>query len=130
MKNAFSAATAGIAVSVLLTACSPSANSETPSPSSDPISQMELAFEGSPRQEVIKSSMEKAFAAVSMDATADNLSRAGSTLVAFKDEYGVSEMEILDCIPYRSRDPRVPSLNFPNVAAICVTDLASGVSVP
>lgn len=130
MKNTPLAIVAGISISLLLTACSPSAKSESPAPPSDPVAQMELTFEGSPRQEVISASMEKAFSAVSMEATVDNLSRAGSTLVAFKQEYGVSEMEILDCIPYRSRDPRVPSLNFPNVAAVCVTDLASGVSVP
>lgn len=123
--------TQAVATALILSGCaSASSARESSGPPSDAISQMEISFDGSPRQSVIREAMNKAFTAVGMSASEENQSRAGSTLVSFRKEYGISEMEILDCIPYRANDPRVPELNFPNVAAVCVTDLSSGVSVP
>ncbi len=119
-----------ISVPLAVSACSSTTSNTHSAPPSDAISQMEIAFDDSPRQSVIKESMDKAFAAVNMTASEDNLSRAGSVLVEFRKKYGISEMEILDCIPYRADDPRAPQVNFGTIAAVCVTDLASGIKVP
>lgn len=131
MRMSIKTATVGIVLVTSLTACS--SGSEKSQPTSVPtnaLAQMEIAFEGSPQQATLQSALDKAFAAVNMTETEDNLSRAGSTLVAMRKEYGISEMDILACMPYRAEDPRAPAVNFPNVAAVCVTDLASGVTVP
>ena len=97
---------------------------------SDPIAQMEIAFDGHPRKAEIQVAMDRAFSALGETPTSDTYSRAGSVLVSFRKEYGVSEMKILECMPYRANDSRAPQKIFPSVAAVCLTDLASGVKVP
>lgn len=74
--------------------------------------------------------MDRAISAVGEVPSDDIYSRAGSVLVSFRKEYGISEMKILECMPYRANDPRSPEKTFPNIAAVCLTDLSSGVKVP
>lgn len=112
---------------IALSACS-SGNDEdsADSRSTDPLEQMSVAFQGSPSIEEIQRSMDNAFAATDTETTAENYSRAGSTLVSLRKEYGIEEMDILECIPTRQTDPRIATHDFPSVAAVCVTDIASG----
>ena len=99
---------------------------DTSDPPTDPLDQMSVAFEGTPSRDDIQRRLDAAFAATNTEATADNYSRAGSVLVTFRQDHGLEEMDILDCIPTRAQDPRVSTLDFPSVAAVCVTDMASG----
>lgn len=108
-----------------LVACS--AQPEAPkTPPSDPLDQMLISFNGNPSKTEIKQAMDNALNATDTVISNENYSRAGSVLVTFRKEYGIDEMEVLECVPTATRDPRVPELSFPNVAAVCVTDLASG----
>lgn len=117
-----------LCVALTLTGCSSSEKStQSTQPPSGPIEQMEVAFEGSHRKAEIKEALDKAFDAVGGDR---DYSRAGSVLVAFRKKYGISEMDVLACMPYRANDSRAPKKNFGNVAAVCLTDLASEVDVP
>lgn len=131
MRKSLEISVLTISTVLILSGCSStSSTAETSGPPTDAIAQMEIAFEDSPRQAVIREAMDKAFSAVEMTPTADDLSRAGSVLVSFRKKYGISEMEILECMPHRAADPRAPEVNFGTIAAVCVTDLSSGVSVP
>jgi exopolysaccharide biosynthesis predicted pyruvyltransferase EpsI len=87
---------------------------------------MSISFAGSPSRNEIQRKVDAAFAATDTPITEENFTRAGSVLIAFRKEHGLNEMQILDCIPRRAADPRVPSLSFPNVAAVCVSDMAAG----
>lgn len=87
---------------------------------------MVVAFNGSPSAEAIREGMDNALTATKMPITEENYSRAGSVLVAFRKKYGINEMDILACIPGTVTDPRVPALNFANVAAVCNVKLVSG----
>ncbi|MCO4276720.1 hypothetical protein NG701_20260 [Pseudarthrobacter sp. HLT3-5] len=92
-------------------------------PPSDPLEQMLISFNGSPSMSEIKVAMSNAFAATDTAATDENYSRAGSVLVGFRQEYGIDEMDILECIPGSANDPRVKDNTFGSIAAVCLTDL-------
>lgn len=109
-----------------LAGCSAEAEPEPEPLPEDPIAQMEIAFNDHPRKAVIREALDAAFAATDTPATSDNYSRAGSVLVTFREKYGIDEMDILECVPSRADDPRAPEKTFPNVAAVCLTDLAGG----
>lgn len=109
-----------------LVSCSSEADEEVDGPPSDPLKQMLIAFNGSPSMVEIQESMDNALNATGTPVSEENYSRAGSVLVEFRKEYGINEMEILECIPTATTDPRLPELSFPNVAAVCVTDMVSG----
>lgn len=106
---------------LMVSACSGGAEPETPEGA---LAEMEAAFNGHPRQSEIQQALDAAFAATDTDATEENYSRAGSVLVALRQEHGIDEMEILECIPTRANDPRVPENTFPNIAAVCSIDLS------
>lgn len=109
-----------------LVSCSSEADDEADGPPSDPLKQMLIAFNGSPTMVEIQEAMDNALNATGTPVSEENYSRAGSVLVEFRKEYGINEMEILECIPTATTDPRLPELSFPNVAAVCVTDMVSG----
>ena len=90
------------------------------------LDQMSIAFNGSPSKTEVQASMDAALAATDMAMTERNYSRAGSVLVSFRKKYGHDEMDILECIPRRTGDPRVTTLDFPTVAAVCVADMTTG----
>lgn len=126
--------TAAVAVIALMTlgGCSsdsePEAETTTAAEApSDPLDQMLISFNGSPSKIEIQQAMDDALNATDTAISDDMYSRAGSVLVSFREEYGVDEMEILDCMPTATTDPRLPEVTFPNVAAVCVTDIAEGV---
>lgn len=93
-------------------------------PPSKPLEQMLISFNGSPTVGEITEALNDAFTATDTPVTDENYSRAGSVLVKFRQEYGVDEMEILDCIPGSANDPRVNDNAFASIAAVCVTDLS------
>lgn len=109
-----------------LVACSPQSEAEPGPPPSDPLDQMLISFNGNPSRTEIKQAMDDALNATDTAISDENYSRAGSVLVTFRKEYGIDEMDVLECVPTATRDPRVPELSFSNVAAVCVTDLVSG----
>lgn len=110
----------------VLAACSAQPEAAPEPPPSDPLDQMLISFNGNPSKTEIKQAMDDALNATDTVISNESYSRAGSVLVTFRKEYGIDEMEVLECVPTATRDPRVPELSFPNVAAVCVTDLASG----
>lgn len=114
------------ALSVLASCSAAEPDSADSAASFTAVEQMSVAFDGMPDEATIQSALDRAFAATDLEATEDNYSRAGSVLVTFRKEYGITEMDILDCIPSRQRDPRITEHTFSNVAAVCVTDLATG----
>ena len=87
---------------------------------------MTISFSGSPSKSEIQEALDKALNATDTAITSENYSRAGSVLVTFRKEYGIPEVDILRCIPTKVTDPRVPEVNFANVAAVCNTSLVSG----
>ncbi len=91
---------------------------------SDALSMMESAFVGSPSRSTIKARIDRAMDLYQLRRTEENYSRAGSTLVALRREYGASEMEILDYM-ICSYVPGV-SLLFHEAAAFAVTFLSVG----
>lgn len=109
-----------------LVGCSSQGDDEADGPPSDPLEQMLIAFNGSPSKVEIQEAMDNALNATETPISEENYSRAGSVLVEFRNEYGINEMDILECVPTATTDPRLPELSFPNVAAVCVTDMASG----
>lgn len=52
-----------------------------------------------------------------------NYSRTGSVLATRREEFGINEMDVLDCIPTATTDPRLPEMTSANIAAVCITDL-------
>lgn len=109
-----------------LVACSAQPEAEPAPPPSDALDQMLISFNGDPSKTEIKQAVDNALNATDTVISDANYSRAGSVLVTFRKEYGIDEMDVLECIPKTTRDARVPELSFPNVAAVCVTDLVSG----
>lgn len=91
----------------------------------DPLDQMLISFNGDPSKREIQEALDDAFAATETAPTADNYSRAGSVLVTFRQEHGIDEMDILECIPTSANDPRVEDNSFGSIAAVCLTDIVS-----
>ena len=88
------------------------------------LGQMAIAFEGQPNKERIKQQLDTAMRMYSVPITGENYSRAGSVLVALSNEYGPTEMDILDYM-IRSHVPGV-SITFPNAAGLSVAFLSAG----
>ncbi|MDK1046416.1 MAG: hypothetical protein QGM45_12135 [Anaerolineales bacterium] len=105
--------------SVLLVALSGTASGQVPT---DPLSQMEVAFKGDFTRAQIKSRLDRALQLYRLPITAENYSRAGSTLVALRKEIGPQEMDILDYM-IRSHVPGV-RITFPEAAGIAAAALA------
>lgn len=100
---------------------------EVAGPPSDPLDQMLISFNGGPSKSEIREALDDALNATDTPITPENYSRSGSVLVSFRKDHGIDEMDILECIPTAVEDPRLPEVTFPNVAAVCVTDLVEGV---
>lgn len=93
-------------------------------PPSDPLDQMEIAFLGGYSRSEIKLRIDEAMTLYGMPITEENYSRAGSVLVTLRQEYGPTEMDILDYM-IRSHVPGV-DLSFNEAAAFAVVFLAAG----
>lgn len=85
----------------------------------DALDQMVVTFEGTPLRATVQAA---ALAATNMSLSSENYSRAGSTLVALRKSTGVSEMDMLGCIPEIVNG--APNIGFPDAAALCATELA------
>lgn len=89
---------------------------------SDPLSQMELAFEGDFSRSQIKARLDRAMQLYKLPITSENYSRAGSTLVALRKHIGPREMDILDYM-IRSHVAGV-NMSFPDAAGLSAAFLA------
>lgn len=101
-----------------------SSGAATPVADMSALEQMELAFEGNPKVSTIKPKVDQALRLYGHALTEDNYSRAGSTLVALRQQNGVSEMDILDYMICSY----VPGSNvtFPDMAALSSVALLTG----
>lgn len=88
----------------------------------DALDQMVVTFEGTPLRATVQAAVDAALAATNMSLSSENYSRAGSTLVALRKSTGVSEMDMLGCIPEIVNE--APNISFPDAAALCATELA------
>lgn len=89
----------------------------------DPVAQMEAAFEGTPRQSEITAQLDRAFRVYKMPTNDENYSRAGSSLVALRQKTGVPEMAILrEAI--NLHQPGV-ALKLPNAFGLAAAGLAA-----
>lgn len=84
----------------------------------DVIDTMSVTFVGYPSPEEIEPLLTAAMSATGTADTADNRSRAGSTLIALRKQNGGTEMDMLRCIPTVSGGA-LPLSPFPSAAAIC-----------
>lgn len=112
---------------LFLVACEPTprtGSSSSDAPPDHPLDQMVLAFEGNHSRAEIKDRMDEAMGLYGVALTEENYSRAGSTVVSLRREYGPSEMEILDYM-IRSHAPGV-NMEFPSMAGIAAAALVSG----
>lgn len=117
----------GVCVAALTSGCGASSEpDDAPDVPTSPIDQMVITFQGSPTKADLTDALDNAMNATQTAITDENYSRAGSVLVTFRKKNGFSEMKILECMPKRADDPRLPSLTFPHVAAVCITDLVQG----
>jgi hypothetical protein len=90
----------------------------------DPLEQMEIAFKGNYSKPQIKERLDKAMELYNLPRTKENYSRAGSTLVALRNEFGHSEMKILSYM-IRSHVPGV-KMDFPSAAGLAAAFLSAG----
>lgn len=91
-------------------------------PPTDPLDQMVIAFQGSPSRAEIQSSLIDALLATGEAVNDDTKSRAGSALVSLRREYGVSEMDMLACIP--DVGSAAPNISFGSAAGLCAAELS------
>lgn len=112
-----------VVVGVLLAGCSVDDARDGGPPTTDPLDQMVVAFDGSHSRSAIQAAMDRALTATGETISSETYSRAGSVLVSLRREYGVSEMDTLACIPTMAA--AAPALDFPDAASLCVADLAT-----
>lgn len=93
-------------------------------PPTDPVAQMEAAFDGTPRQSQIKTQLDRALKLYKLPATDENYSRAGSSLVALRKKTGVPEMAILR-EAVNLHQPGV-ALKLPDAFGLAAAGLAAG----
>lgn len=80
---------------------------------------MSIAFAGMPSKSDVKAAADAALTATGTPINPESYSRAGSALVSLRQEHGSNEMRVLECIPTKVNDPRLPDRTFPSVAALC-----------
>lgn len=110
----------------------PPAATVAPAPtlSSDPLDQAVIAFDGQHSRAEIKAALDAAFAIYGLQPSDENYSRAGSTLVALRQQAVAkgctrcSEMEILAAMT--AGGDGFAGLTFPQAAAWAVTVLEVG----
>jgi len=100
---------------------------DTGTPPSDPLAQMEIAFQGNPSQATIKEKLDRALELYQTPRTNDSYSRAGSTLVTLHQNLGFTEMEILDQMICMNLNAALPpdnaGINFPDGAGLAASAL-------
>ncbi|MFH1131683.1 MAG: hypothetical protein V1754_10130 [Pseudomonadota bacterium] len=88
------------------------------------LQQMEISFEGGYTAQQIKPLMDKALQVYGLPINEENYSRAASTLIILRQEFGTKEMDILDYM-IRSYVPG-ETIQFPEAAGIASAFLAAG----
>ena len=111
-------------VAITIIACGDSQDSSSPVDKMTALEQMEIAFQGGYTKQQIKAIMDKALQTYGVPIKEENYSRAGSTLIVLRKEYGTNEMDILDYM-IRSYVPSV-KMQFPEAAAVSAAFLAAG----
>ena len=90
----------------------------------DPLSKMEIAFEGHYTRSQIKQRLETIMDLYNLPKTQENYSHAGSALVALRKSTGQDEMNILDYM-IRSYVPQ-SGMSFADMAAVSAVFLQAG----
>lgn len=109
----------------MLAGCSGSSSgADDEGPPDDPLDQMVIAFDGSASRAEIQSAVTDALLATGEAVNDDTKSRAGSVLVTLRKEYGVPEMDMLECIP--GIGEAAPNITFPDAAGLCAAELSTG----
>lgn len=78
------------------------------------LDKMSLAFDGNPSSAAIKDLIDPVLRMYGLAPNENNYNRAGSVLVRMRQEYGVSETDILEGLG----DERIPYVNLPEAIAI------------
>lgn len=89
------------------------------------LQQMTIAFDGNYSEKEIKDKITEAMVLYNVPITEENYSRAGSTLVALKQQHGIEEMLILDYMIKKLYTPNI-KMTFPEAAGWSVTVLKTG----
>ena len=89
------------------------------------LQQMTIAFDGGYSEKEIKDKITEAMVLYNMPITKENYSRAGSALVALRQQEEIEEMLILDYMINKLYTPGI-NLTFPGAAALSVTILKTG----
>ncbi len=89
------------------------------------LQQMAIAFNGNYSEKEIKDKITEAMVLYNVPITEENYSRAGSTLVALKQQQGIEEMLILDYMIKKLYTPNI-KMTFPEAAGWSVTVLKTG----
>ena len=112
-----------IGIALIIVGCSGSGDDPAPTATTAALDLLPLAFDGQPSLVRIKPKMDKAMDLYGLERTDENYSRAGSALVALRQEYGVSELDILD----RMILLHVPGTpwTFPDAAGVAAFDLVN-----
>jgi hypothetical protein len=106
----------------LLTSCNSNDGADEAGPPENPIAQAEIAFQSSHRQSEILDVMDRAASATGLPLTDESYSRMGSVAVEYRKQYGVDEMELLECVPRKQlTNPKeaTPQDAFVRWAASC-----------
>jgi len=113
-----------IAILALATIALVGCGTSEPTKPEGALEEMAVAFNGNPSVSSVQAALDAAFVATGTSTSEENYSRAGSTLVVASGENGVSEMDVLACIPGQVGDPRIPDDTFASVATLCALILA------
>jgi len=89
------------------------------------LQQMTIAFDGNYSEKEIKDKITEAMVLYNVPITEENYSRAGSTLVALRQQHGIEEMIILDYMIKKLHTPNI-KMTFPEAAGWSVTVLKTG----
>ncbi|MDD2681093.1 MAG: hypothetical protein PHE20_03270 [Patescibacteria group bacterium] len=89
------------------------------------LQQMTIAFDGDYPEKEIKDRITEAMVLYNVPITEENYSKAGSSLVALKNNSNIEEMLILDYMINKLYTPSA-NLSFPEAAGLSVTVLKTG----
>jgi hypothetical protein len=95
---------------------------------SDALSQLEIAFAGTPRKAVIRDKLDAALALYGLDPTEENYGRAGSALVAVRNgaqQSGCDSCTEIAILDQMLRDGALPGAEFPDAVAFASSVLAT-----
>lgn len=89
------------------------------------LQQIAITFDGDYSEKEIKDKITEAMVLYNVPITEENYSRAGSTLIALKNDSKIEEMLILDYMINKLYTPSI-KMTFPEASAWSVTALKTG----